>query len=556
MLELLKSLFDTGDFMSHANCYLWNRGLIRLHFYSDLAIGIAYLAISLTLLQLVRRAKTDIPFRWMFLAFGTFILSCGATHFMEVWTLWHPVYWLAGAVKLITAAASVTTALALPPLVPKSLALLNSAKLSDERRVSLELANAALEREVEARKRGEARIRELNADLETRVHAGMAELDEVSQRLISMAAIVECSDEAIIGLTLDQVIISWNPAAERDYGYAAEEILGLPLTILMPKGSPNQTSELIESVRQSKRVQSVETAHIRRNGELFYVLLTLSPLRNAAGDLYGVSYVAHDISVRKHAFEEVRRLNQELERRVAERTAELTAINTELEAFSYSVSHDLRAPLRQISGFSRILVEDFASELTPEACMYLQKIQYGARNMGQLVDDLLKLAKIGRQPLSRQLTPLNEVVESVVEEFKPECQDRQIEWRIGELSSAECDPRLMRQVFVNLLSNALKYTRRRSEAVIQIGQTIVDNEKAVFVQDNGAGFDMAYAGKLFGVFQRLHKSEDFEGTGVGLATTQRIIHKHGGRIWADAQPDKGATFFFTIPARVALGDQG
>ena len=228
--------------------------------------------------------------------------------------------------------------------------------------------------------------------------------------------------------------------------------------------------------------------------------------------------------------------------------AELAASIKELEAFTYSVSHDLRAPLRHISGFSKILAEEFASDLPPDAQQHLQRIQEGTRRMGLLVDDLLNLARVGRRDLSLRSTGLKSLVNEVMAELDPECRGRQIDWKIGELPFVECDPGLMKQVFQNLLSNAVKFTRPRQQAVIEVGLQHEQETPTVFVRDNGVGFNMKYADKLFGVFQRLHRAEDFEGTGVGLATIQRIIQKHGGRIWAEAELDKGATFYFTIGA--------
>jgi signal transduction histidine kinase len=425
--------------MPHGHCYLWNTALMGLHLVTDLLIGVAYVAISLTLAYFVHRAKDDIPFSWIFLGFGIFIIACGGTHFMEVWTLWVPVYWLSGAVKLLTAAASVTVAILLPPLLPKSLALIRSAKLSEQSNRELELVNRALQIEIGERQTAVEEIRRLNADLEERVRARTAELAEVNR-----------------SLTLD-------------------------------------------------------------------------------------------ITHRKHADEEIQRLNQELERRVAARTAELTAANAELESFSYSVAHDLRAPIRQIDGFSRILSEEAGQDLNEDSMRYLGRIQEGARQAGNLVDDLLNLARVSRQALERRPTQLNELVRKVRAELETECASREIEWRIDDLWTARCDPALVKQVFVNLLSNALKFTRLRDRAAIHVGQTAVSDERVIFIRDNGAGFDMAYAGKLFGVFERLHRPRDFEGTGVGLANVQRILQKHGGRIWAEAELDKGATFFFTIP---------
>lgn len=256
--------------------------------------------------------------------------------------------------------------------------------------------------------------------------------------------------------------------------------------------------------------------------------------------------LTHEIELRRRAEGEIKELNADLERRVMERTGQLDAANRELEAFSYSVAHDLRAPLRHIDGFSQILLADYSPALDATAQKYLNRVREGARNMGQLLDDLLKMGQIGRQELVCKPTGLNSVVESALRDLQPECEGRQIEWRIGQLPRLDCDPGLMQQVFANLLSNAVKYTRRRAKAVIEVGQATLDGVPVIFIRDNGAGFNQQYAHKLFGAFQRLHRVEEFEGTGIGLATVQRIVQKHGGKIWAKAEVEKGATFYFTL----------
>jgi signal transduction histidine kinase len=259
--------------------------------------------------------------------------------------------------------------------------------------------------------------------------------------------------------------------------------------------------------------------------------------------LLAAGFVIHRESGKRNLAEDnLKSANERLERR----TSQLSETNIELESFAYSVAHDLRAPLRHMTGYSNLLSEDYGPQLDAEGRRCLGKIADSAQKMGRLVDDLLCLSKIGRQALLLQATPLDVPLQQAVEELVREDSGRKIEWRIGELFSAECDPGLMKQVFVNLLSNAVKYSGKRAHAVIEVGQILRNGERVVFVRDNGVGFEMQYVGKLFGVFQRLHKSCDFDGTGVGLAIVQRIIRKHGGRIWAEAEVDQGATFFFTL----------
>jgi len=229
-----------------------------------------------------------------------------------------------------------------------------------------------------------------------------------------------------------------------------------------------------------------------------------------------------------------------------QRTSDLAAANKELEAFSYSVSHDLRAPLRHIDGFSKLLLDEYRAELPEQAQHYLTRIREGTLRMGQLADDLLNLSRLGRKELTCQFADLNALVEAVLADLKAETRARNITWRTHPLPTVECDPGLIRQVFANLLSNAVKFTRPREHAVIEVGATTHQGRRVLFVRDNGVGFSMKYADKLFGIFQRLHRPEEFEGTGVGLATVERIIHKHGGRVWAEGELNQGATFYFTL----------
>ena len=368
--------------------------------------------------------------------------------------------------------------------------------------------------------------------------------EELRDRL---AAIVESSDDAIISKTLQGVVTAWNRGAEKLFGYSAAEAIGMSMHGFFPSSRAGEETEILAGIARGESVQHFDTLRVCKNGPEVAVSVTISPIRDGNGVIVGASNVARNITQQKAAEREIRLLNEELEQRVIERTAQLQVANQELEAFSYSVSHDLRAPLRHIIGFSRILEEEFGSTLKPDALRYLQRIQAGTQKMGLLVDELLNLARVGRHVLNRRAANLNVVVAEVVAILEPELEGRKVTWMFDDLPQIKCDPVLVKQVFQNLLANALKFTRGRNP-VIQVGWEQKQGQTVLLVRDNGVGFNMKYADKLFGVFQRLHRADEYEGTGIGLATAQRIIHKHGGRIWAEGEEGKGATFYFTLSA--------
>jgi PAS domain S-box-containing protein len=331
---------------------------------------------------------------------------------------------------------------------------------------------------------------------------------------------------------------------ERITGYRPDEVIGHRVDEFLIWESDEDNRRMLKLLHEQGAVHNEEIRFHRRSGELYTALLSMARLE-VGGEWCLVSMVT-DITERKRAEDEVRRLNTELERRVMERTEQLETANKELESFSYSVSHDLRAPLRAIDGFSRILQEDFPS-LSAEATRLIHSVRSNAQQMGRLIDDLLKFSRLNRQPLNKQKVDMAELVRQALQTLEPEREGRQVEIAFGELPACQGDPGLLLQVWMNLLSNALKFTRKRENTQIEISSQVNERGETVyFVRDNGVGFDMQYAGKLFGVFQRLHRADEFEGTGVGLALVQRILQRHGGRIWAEAQQEVGATFSFTV----------
>jgi PAS domain S-box-containing protein len=766
-LDFLRQLFGSGDFQPHGFCYLWNARLVWLHATSDLLIALAYLTIPVTLVWFIRKRR-DLPFSWMFVCFGVFIVACGATHVMEIWNLWHANYWLAGVIKAVTAAASIVTALLLIRLVPQALDLPSTQQWL--------FANAALQKEVQDRRELELNLR--ISESMYREHAELLELthdaifvrslekkilywNRAAERLygwqkeeargkithellhtvfpkplpeiqaevfekgywegelihtrrdgapITVSSrwalrvdaagnpasilesnrdishrkqeeqkfrdLLESAPDAIVIVNEQGRIVLTNAQTEKLFGYPRHELLDQPVEILVPHRFHGEHAGHRQNYSHSPRPRAMgadlELFGCRKDGTEFPVEISLSPLETAKGKLissairdvsdrrqaaealkaseerlqlaleaaqlgvwdldltndrafrslrhdqifgydslqpeWGVQIaikhmvpedreqfqssfaqalttntfsaefrvksardgsthwafaqgrvyrdengkpvrmmgVVSDTTARKQAEEQVERHRQEL----ARSNADLAAANQELEAFSYSVSHDLRAPLRHIDGFARILKEEHASELSEEAQRYLDRVLHGANHMGHLVDDLLNLAKIGRRDLARQRTKLDLLVREALADL-PGTENRSVEWRVEPLPEVDCDPGLLKLVFNNLLGNALKFTRGRQPAVIEIGTLDTSGVTTIFVRDNGVGFDPKYADKLFGVFQRLHRQEDFEGTGVGLATVQRIVRKHGGEVWAESEVDRGATFFFSLGARPA-----
>jgi PAS domain S-box-containing protein len=357
-------------------------------------------------------------------------------------------------------------------------------------------------------------------------------------------AVADTANDAIISADNMGRVVYFNTAAERIFGYSAAEMLQQPLTCLMPSrfhaGHEQGLKRFLAGGESRVVGKTAELAGKRKDGEEFPLELSLSTWK--VGEEVFFTGILRDITQRRQAEERIHQLNQDLQHRAVE----LEAVNQELGAFSYSVSHDLRAPLRAIDGFSQILLEDHADHLDAKGRDSLQRVRAAAHRMGSLIDDLLKLSRVTRTELKPEEVNLSEMAQDIAQDLRHQEPERDAEFVVAAELRAQGDPRLLRIALQNLFDNAWKFTHGKTGARIVFGVVQSGEKPTYFVRDNGVGFDMTYADKLFGAFQRLHDTREFPGTGIGLATVQRVIHRHGGRIWAESAVDEGAAFYFTL----------
>ena len=381
------------------------------------------------------------------------------------------------------------------------------------------------------RRRVEAELRQARDKLEI----------EVVERT-QQASLLNLTHDTIFVRDMDEVITYWNRGAQELYGWTPEEAIGRRAHELLQTSFPAPIADIRAELLRSGRWDG-ETEKTRSDGTRVIVASRWSLRRDEQGRPAAILETNNDITDRKHREEQIRALNEEL----GKRSSELEIINKELEAFAYSVSHDLRAPLRHMSGYSELLQKNAGPVLNAKSQRYVTMILESAKRMGNLIDDLLAFSRIGRAETHKSMVSLDQLVQEALAEARQDATGRDIVWKVAALPTCYGDRSMLRVVLVNLIANAVKFTRVRQRAEIEIGcREQGHNHVVVFIRDNGVGFDMKYVNKLFGVFQRLHPTEAFEGTGIGLATVQRIVHRHGGRIWAEGLVDEGATFYFSL----------
>ena len=352
------------------------------------------------------------------------------------------------------------------------------------------------------------------------------------------AAIVGASEDAIVAKTLDGVIASWNVGAVRMYGYLAEEAIGQPMTMLCPPDRQGEVADILGMVRTGQRVAHYETMRVRKDGVTIPVSVSVSPIHDQDGSPVGAASIARDIA-------ELRRLRA-LEARL-QRARDIELANQNLTAFAYSVTHDLRTPLRALGGYSGVLLEEYADVLGEEGRGYVEGIAAAAVQMSKIIDAMLLLSRLPRTQVRPQTVDLSAQVGQIAEQLQLEEPHRHVRFEIQHPVQARADPALIHVILENLVENAWKFTSHRQDALIEFGTTPTAHAPVCcYVRDNGAGFDPAYVGKLFQPFQRLHTAAQFPGTGIGLATVKQLVELHGGRTWAEGKEGEGAAFYFTL----------
>lgn len=523
--EFFSRLFDSSDWPPRWHCGKWSDLHVWTYIISDLLIWSAYFTIPIVILRFISK-RSDIKFIRLYFLFAAFILTCGITHLLDAISFWIPAYRLNALARLITGILSWTTIYFIIKNLPVAFSL---------------RSQEALEIEIEQRKIAEEKYRSLNLELSQRIEERTAELQKMARENYQYKYALE--ESCIVAITDQKGIIkSVNQNFCNISKFSREELLGNDHRIINSGFHRKEFIRELWTTIANGKIWRGEIKNKAKDGTLYWVDTTIVPFLDVKNKPYQYVAIRSDITQRKLVEEENRTLNIELENRVRERTEEL-------ESFSFSVSHDLRAPLRAINGYTRILEEDYLKSFDPEGVRLLGKVQKNAKKMGVLIDNMLEFSRLGKKDLRKSEIDMNELVTTVLADIGTS-DNPQVEIKIRKLHPVYADRAMMIQVLSNLISNSIKYSSKTKNAVVEISSEQQDNEVIYTLQDNGVGFDMEYVDKLFGVFQRLHSQEEFTGTGVGLAMAKTIIQKHGGRIWAESQLGVGATFYFALPIQM------
>ena len=498
-----------GLFMPHGFCFLWRPDVLWLHVMSDAVIALAYFCIPGVLIYFIRR-RTDMPFPAVFWLFGAFILLCGTTHILSIWVLWHPDYYFEGAIKAMTAVASIGTFFALIPLVPQALALPSPAQLN-EANAKLQAANAELER--------------LNKLTE---ETGRVRLDAVVNNVL----------DGIITIDEQGHIESFNRACENIFGYATAEVMGQNIKMLMPEPYHAEHDGYLGNYRTTGLPKIIGTAGRevtaqRKSGEVFPIDLSVS-----AFTIDGVRHfsgVVRDITKAKQAEESRQRL-----------LVRLIESNTELERFAYVASHDMQEPLRMVLNFSQIIMKDYNDRLDEEGREYLKIVGDSAMRMRDMVQDLLEYARLGTDGLSVGDVDLGLELTHVTENLGGLIDETRAHITHDPLPAVRGSAVQLMRLMQNLVTNAIKYRKPGQAPVVHVGVRETAEHWEISVKDNGLGIDPTFAEQIFEPFRRLHTWDSIKGSGLGLAVGRKIVESHGGRIWVVSKPGEGSTFFFTV----------
>lgn len=518
-MEFFQKLFDT-DFMPHGHCYFWRPEILWPHVLGDVFTALAYFVIPILLYRFVSN-RSDIRYPGVFLAFSLFILCCGVTHLLATVSVWNPIYRVEAVAKVTTAVVSMGTVGLLFRLYRPILAIPSPAQL--------EQANADLRRENEQRIETEKQLR------------------------ISEQSFRASMDYAPGGMAQIEPNARWrrvNPALCRMLGYSEEELLTAEVVqSLHPDDRLSFNQVLRQLIEGEAEGRFLEVRCVHREGQLKWAMMGIAPVFNDRGQLLHFVLQLMDVTTQKEQQQEIMELNASLEAKVKKRTLQLQEANTELESFSYSVAHDLKAPAKNIEGLTILLHDLYADKLDEQGNELVQHVTQNAKRMNRLISGYLDFSRLGQQNIQKSDFDLTQEFQRVFEELRSAYVELPIHFSIDALPAAYGDPELIRQVVYNLLSNALKYSAKKSEIQIRVKGNREEGHSVYQISDNGVGFDPQSKEKLFRMFQRLHSETDFEGHGIGLAFSYRIVKRHGGRMWADSEPGRGATFYFSLPNR-------